>query len=555
MRNYIYGMIALMWTLSSCKKVLEKFPNDSPSNVTFLQSKVELDLAVNGAYNNLWLTYSASGQFEYVLDNVTDIGWDRNNGFMTFMGNGTILPSTPDIASLWAHYYSGIARCNYIIANLGKVRDASSEELNSAKGQVLFLRAYWYLQLVTLWGDVPLVLEPQGVSDNEVPRTAVATIIDRLLADMDEAAPYLPASWPAASRGRVTRGAVWALKSRIALFAGRHEVAAAAAAQVINAGTYTLYNNYQNLFTYAGESNAEVIFEIYYTYGLKDHRMPISIFSRNSQGNSTKVPTQSMVDSYECTDGLPIDESPLYNPATPFLNRDPRLRQTIAVPGDIFLGFQFETYRDSVQCWDFNTTPARRIPNQDATNPFATFTGYCWKKTADNADKGAFRNASSLNCILIRLGEVLLNYAEAKIELNQIDQSCLDAINAVRQRPTVAMPPIPAGKSQAQMREIIRRERKVELAMEGLRLQDIRRWRIAEKVMPGPLYGRPQKPFNYADQGVPAIDADGAINYSAYANVLALVEQRIFNPQRDYLLPIPQREMDINSLLVQNPNY
>jgi hypothetical protein len=153
------------------------------------------------------------------------------------------------------------------------------------------------------------------------------------------------------------------------------------------------------------------------------------------------------------------------------------------------------------------------------------------------------------------LAEVLLNYAEAKIELNQIDASCLEAINRIRQRPTVNMPPIAPGKTQAEMRTIVRRERKIELAMEGLRFQDIRRWKLAEKVMPGPLYGRPQKPYNYADQGVPSIDADGVVHYDGYADKLSVIEQRSFDPQKSYLLPIPQRELDVNKELVQNPGY
>lgn len=541
--------------MASCNKVLDKYPNDNPSDVTFLQTETELKIAVNGMYNNIWFTLSASGQWEYILDNATDIGWDRNQSVVTFIGNGTVLPSSADLGTIWKHFYSGIGRANYILKNIGKVSDASQQSIDQAIGQALFLRSYWYLQLVNLWGEVPLVLEPQGVEDSQVPKTSVAQIIDQLLSDLDDAAQKLPATWPAAEKGRATKGAALALKSRVALVGGRYQEAANAAQEVIQSQQYTLYPHYENLFNYTGESNNEVIFEANYVYGIKDHRMPISIFSRTSQGNSTKIPTQSMVDSYECIDGLPIDESPLYDPTKPFINRDPRLRQTIAVPGDEFLGYQFETHKDSLQCWDYNVTPARRVANQDATNAFASFSGYCWRKSADKADLGAFRNASSLNCILIRLGEVLLNYAEAKIELNQIDQSCLDAINAVRQRPTVNMPPIPAGKSQAEMREIIRRERKVELAMEGHRLQDIRRWRVAEKLMPGPLYGRPQKPYSYPDQLTPSIDVDGKIDYSTYADKLSIIETRVFQADRHYVAPIPQRELDANKALVQNPNY
>ena len=150
---------------------------------------------------------------------------------------------------------------------------------------------------------------------------------------------------------------------------------------------------------------------------------------------------------------------------------------------------------------------------------------------------------------------MLLNYAEAKIELNEIDQSCLDAINAIRRRPSVLMPLIAAGKGQEEMRKIIRRERKVELAMEGLRLQDIRRWQIADKAMDGPLYGRPQKPYSYKDQGTPVFDDNGIPDYSSYADKLRVIEVRSFNADRDYLWPIPQSEIDVNDQLEQNPGY
>jgi hypothetical protein len=558
MKKNIYLLAIVLGTmlLNSCKDTLVKLPLDKPANVTFLQTQVELNLAVNGMYNNLWLTsVGTSGQWEMVLDNATDIGWDRNETLFTFAGKGSHNSSTLLLATVWDHFYTGIGRANYILENMNKVTDASPVVLERADAQARFLRAYWYSQLVTLWGDVPLVVKTQGLDDNQVAKSPKKEIIDLLIADLNIAIQKLPVSWPVAEKGRATKGAALALKSRIALIDSRFDIAAAAAKQIIDEKVYTLYPDYTALFNYTGESNAEVIFEINFQNGLTIHRQPLSVFSRNGQGNSTKIPTQSLVDSYECRDGLTIDKSPLYDPKQPFLNRDPRLRQTIAVPGDRFLGYQFETHKDSLMCWNYNVTPARRVANQDATNPYASFSGYCWRKTADERDLGAFRSASSLNCIVMRYGEVLLNYAEAKIELNQIDQSCLDAINLVRGRKTVEMPPITAGKTQAQMREIIRRERKIELALEGLRLQDIRRWKIAEKVMPGPLYGRPQKPFSFKDQLVPTIDMNGVINYSSYASKLSIIEQREFNPARDYVWPIPLSELDANKKLVQNPNY
>lgn len=540
----------------SCQDVLEKFPLDKPDNSTFLKNTVELDLAVNGVYNQLWLNnISASGQWETIVDCATDIAWDRNASVLTFAGNGTLNSANSTIADIWNQYYTGIGRANYVLDNLSKVQGATPQQISEAEGQAKFLRAYWYSQLITYFGDVPLIEHVQTIQDIEVARTPKKAIVDFILAELDLAAAALPKAWPTAGTGKVTSGAAMALKARVALYDERYEVAAKAAKAVMDSGAYSLHGNYEELFTYKGENNKEIIFQIQYTYGHMVHRAPVGTFSRNSQGNSTKVPTQALVDSYECIDGLTIDKSPLYNPKNPWLNRDPRLSQTVALPGQTFLGFQFETHKDSLMCWNYGVSPARRVANQDATNPYASFTGYCWRKTTDPADLGAFRSASSLNAILIRLAEVQLTYAEAKIELNQIDASVLQAINSIRGRTTVGMPAIASGKSQVEMREIIRRERKIELALEGLRLADIRRWKIAEKVMPGPLYGRPNKPYSYKDQGVPKILADGSIDYSGYSDKLSIVESRLFDSSRDYLWPIPLREMDANKKLVQNPNY
>jgi len=547
-------MLLAVFALGACESVLEKYPLDKPSDATFLSSEAELVMAVNGVYNNLW--YVRNGQIEYILDNMADISWDRNAGDFTVIGNGSHSATTALFADIWDLYYSGIGRCNFILANMGRAEgNANQEVIEQVEGQALFLRGYWYSQLIMLYGDVPFVTEPLSVENGKQTRTDKNIIVDRLLVDLDRAAELLPVSWPAADRGRATKGAALALKSRVALMHERYEEAVDAARNVLELNAYQLYPDYNALFRYAGESSSEVIFEVMFQHGIQHHSFPLCTHSRNAGGHSTKVPSQNMVDSYECIDGLPIDESPLYDPTHPFENRDPRLRQSIAVPGDVYLGYQFETHKDSVECWNYNVSPAQRIPNQDALNPYATFSGYCWRKAADPADVGSSINRSSLNFIVIRLAEVYLNLAEAKIELNEIDTECLNAINVVRGRASVNMPAVEPGKSQREMRTLIRRERKVELAMEGLRLHDIRRWKIAHLVMPGPFLGRPNKPYSYKDQGIPTIDDNGVIDYSGYIDKLTVVEQRFFNAERDYLWPIPQEEMDVNELLEQNNGY
>ncbi len=380
MKNQSIKIIAFfcLFLTIACNDILDKAPLDGPADVTFLQTEDELIMAVNGVYNDLWFhELSAAGQWEYILDCTTDISWDRNGSIFTTIGNGSQSPTDESFATIWSHLYTGIARCNFILENMDRVNDASQETKGQSDGQIRFLRAYWYSQLIALWGDVPLITKTLGLGENKTPNNNVSEIVDFLLSELDVAAQELPQSWGSADKGRATSGAALALKSRVALWAGRYDIAVSAAKQVIDSKVYQLYPNYRELFQYKGESCSEVIFEIMYQYGIEDHRMSYAVGSRNCKCTSTKVPTQSMVDSYECIDGLTIDESPLYDPAHPFENRDPRLKQTIATPGNIFLGFQFETNKDSVQCWDYNVSPPNRIANQDALNAYATFTGYC----------------------------------------------------------------------------------------------------------------------------------------------------------------------------------
>ena len=264
-----------------------------------------------------------------------------------------------------------------------------------------------------------------------------------------------------------------------------------------------------------------------------------------------------MADSWECTDGLPIDKSPLFNPKDPFKNRDPRLGYTLAVPGSVFLGFQFETHGDSTMCWNYLTN--KRVNNLEATHAYATFTGICWRKYANVEDRLAI-NDCEMNTILIRYAEVLLTYAEAKIKAGQIDASVLAAINKVRSRPSVNMPPITT-TDPTELFYAVCRERKYEFSGEGLRLFDIRRWKIAEIVMNQPLLGRMKKSYpdkapridNYGNsfyEGIPIASQGESADFK-----MRIVDRRTFNVNRDYLWPIPYIERQTNPSLVQNPNY
>jgi starch-binding outer membrane protein, SusD/RagB family len=559
MKNKIYCSIIvfLLVALSSCQKdYLDKTPLSGPSDETYFSNQDELILAVNGLYRYANYAPLDNMPLNLLLDNGTDIGWDRNNSPLQSLGKGNQDSNNGLAISVWTEAYRVIAKCNFILDNIDKVKDKSTSAIyNRSKAEARFVRAYTYQYLTDYFGGVPLITNVLTLETAQVAKTPKAEIVEFILKELTESAVDLPVSYAAADVGRATKGAALAFKARTALNNAKWAEAAEAAKAVMDLKVYSLANNYGTLFSYAGQNSPEIIWAFQYLKAsrTKTHSTPNSLLSRNGLGFANKVPSQSLVDAFPCTDGLNIDQSPLFDPKSPYKNRDPRLTFTIAVPGSIFYNYQFETHRDSVKCWNYNTTPATRVDNQDALNAFATFTGYCWKKYIDLDDK-ADRSNSEINVIQTRYAEILLIYAEAKNELGQLDQSAYDAINLVRTRPSVNMPLIPAGQSTASFRSLVRKERLYELAMEGLRLSDLRRWRIADKAMTGNFYGRVQRGLL---AGPPQIDENGLANYNNVANRtdLRIIETRVFDAGRDYLWPIPNIETVTNPKLIQNPKY
>jgi hypothetical protein len=550
-------MIAILLLAgSACNKdYLDKDPLSGPSNQSFFTSQDELILAVNGIYTAMAITPTDAMPYNTTIDATTDINWDRNTSGLQALGKGNQDSNSDYALNLWTGFYKLIARCNFILDNINKVKDVTTPAIYArCIAEARFGRAYAYQNLIELYGGVPLVTKMLSLNDAQLPRNSKEEVLTFVLTELDEAAKDLPVTYSAADIGRATKGAALAFKARAALFNQKWDVAAEAAKAVMDLNTYNLHPNFGELFTYNGQSSKEIILALQYLKTAKrTHSVPRNLLSRNGQGTANKVPSQSLVDSYECTDGLTIDKSPLYDPAKPFVNRDPRLSFTVALPGSTYFNYQFETHKDSLKCWNYNINPATRIDNQDAINAYASFTGYCWRKYVDLTDKVDVSN-SELNIILIRYAEILLTYAEAKIEAGQIDASVYTAINLVRQRPSVNMPAIPSGLSQAELRSIVHKERLYELAMEGVRLFDIRRWKIAEQIMTGPFYGRIAKGLLAS---APVIDMNGIAKYDNVPNKadMRVIETRRFNVNRDYLWPIPNIEIVTNPKLTQNPGY
>ncbi|MDR1723254.1 MAG: RagB/SusD family nutrient uptake outer membrane protein [Tannerella sp.] len=566
-----YFILISILLLASCSDFLDKAPLDSPSDKTFLANETEINMAVVGCYTNLWANWEGM-PFYLAFDVLSDNGWDRNTNDVQKLAQGANDAQSSFVQQVWRECYSGISRCNYLINNLSKVEGTvSASVLTQAKAEGQFLRAYYYHYLIDMFGDVPLLLENVTLDNAEVPRSPKEEVLTQIFKDFDEAAAVLNTTNKPTS-GRPTKQAALALKARIALYNEKWDVAIAAAQQVmqLEGSAVELDPDFRNIFTYEGQDSKEILFSIQYLFGYQVHPIYRLFGGRNGGGHANKVPSYQLVDSYECSDGLNIDKSPLYNPAKPWDNRDPRLAWTFALPssgysdwqnepGCIFQGFQFETHRDSVKCWNYHTSPASYIDNQDALNAYASFSGINWRKYVNDKNYGDVNNCDN-NIAVIRYAEVLLTYAEAKVKAGQADASVYTALNKIRTR--AGMPEI-KDLSANDLFYAIARERRHELAGEGQRLSDIRRWKIAEKVMNGFVLGRMQKSY---PKVAPVIDQWGTPDYDAAGIPIAsddndpntsmrTVDKRIFNPAKDYLWPIPYIERQTNPALTQNPNW
>lgn len=515
---------SLITVLPGCKKnILDTVPNDRISSEIYWKTESDARNAVNAIYTSL----DAVNLFN--LDGVSDIG--HTNTVFTAeytIENGSYDATHSRVQTEWNSGYRGISLANALLDNIDKVVSTNTALINQFKGEAKALRAYFYMKLRGLYGDVPLVTTTISPADGKaVTRASASVVMDFIDKELAEAAALLPATYAAADKGRITKGAALALKARADLWAGKYADAATAAKQVMDLNVYSLLPEYGKLFTYAAENNVEVILDKGFLAGTYAHNAFAFMgpYSQKSSG-STYVPVKALVDLYPMKNGKAItDPTSGFDPQKPYLNRDPRLRFTMYVDGDALPSGIL-----------FSPTPGGGGADEVAKTQYNTTTGFSLKKYCSAEDFAAPAN-SGLNFILLRYAEVLLTYAEAKIEQNQIDATVLDAINKVRTRSDVGLPALTAGLSQAEMRAAVRLERTLELAWEGWRLFDIRRWKTAETVMSGKVYG-----MTYYKSGSPVT-----------VEVPSVV--RSFNAAKHYLWPVPQNEKNLNPGLGQNPGW
>lgn len=507
-------LAVLVMTLASCSDFLDREPTDY-STTGFYKSEEAIRDGASGVYNYLYLdgmTGFYNIPFAIYLDHFTPLALPRDQN--TTIGAGTLNPDLAQVSYFWNNLYVLVARANGVIEGSKEYIDGLSDLAKQYVAEVRVLRAFAYYHLIATFGDVPFYTSPVTVDQYTDARTDRTVVLDFILDDLETAAGALP--WTATDRGRVDRAVAYGLKARVALLGGSlnyggkgadyFAIAATAAQKVI--GQRALAANFDDLFNTTGQAKADVrnelLFELMYSRQSpqKAHSTAFGQISRNT-GQTGRHPAMILADMYECIDGLRIDESPLYDPKKPQQNRDPRFRSTLWMHGDTVTVFSgtlqthvIEAYRTTTMFYDYTTATWYSRNNDDINSAaaWASFcnagAGYIWAKFSNETAEN-INDVASFNIPVMRYAEVLLSYAEAKIELNQLDQSVYDAINNVRRR--AGMPDVSADRmgNQNKMRQLVRRERKVELVLEGVFFVDMRRWGIGDLVNDEPSYGHP----------------------------------------------------------------
>lgn len=564
MKSLQYIILIGFMLFTACDEAIERYPLDVPSAETFYKNEIEIQGGVNACYTFLVAGNNGYLTPEYSWDALADVVFIRGGGFAQNMLMSVTDYKDGYFRSLWLSMYQGISRCNLMLEKIETLKDKlPAEKVKQFQGEIYFLRAYYYLRLTNMFGDVVYLDKtiksvPEG---KQVTRTPKAEVLQKIYADFDKSAELLATS-TVKTLGRATWGAAMSFKARAALQNNDWATAATAAKAVIDSKKYSLMPKYETLFTEAvlnSASNTEQILTQGHLVTANNATAFAQYTSARSVpgGYTTIVPTQNMLDSYLCTDGLDISKSPLYDKAEPYKNRDPRLKYSFVLPGDMWNGYIYDTRKDKPTTLNSAGATVKNLDSYNSTE-FTSFTGYMIRKYYD------FKYATKLTqCenpfMLCRYAEVLLTFAEAKIELNQIDADCLNAINLVRGRSDVNMPAVTAG-SQMEMRRIVRTERKVELWNENLRYQDLLRWKRAEVVLKRPILGRPVLgDFNlypavtFDEYGDPVYDET---NYVPHPSTdYRILIRTNFNKDRDYLWAIPETELNLNPGLGQNPGW
>lgn len=574
MKKYIQIFaVFLMVTVTGCQDLDREFVTTIGQN-EIEQSFSNVQALLNAIYNDIpdgtvyiggaAMMSSATDESEFTLET------NAVQGFNTGSWNAI---SNPDL--VWGTYYRGIRRVNQFLLSTGKINldpwkldpspsaqavyNTNLAAVNRWKYEARFLRAFFYFELVKRYGGVPLLNEALTLESDfsEVKRNTLNECIQFISSECDSAALKLPlngstAPYVAATDlGRVTKVAALALKSRVLLYAAsdlfntsswaggfsqpelislpagdrnaRWKAASDAAKAVIDADALPGLGAYKSLFNTFNDK--EIIFTRRNgaSNQFEKNNSPIG-FNLGLSGNT---PSQDLVDAYEvkinATTAVKFDWNDPAMASNPYANRDPRLGFSIVTNNSTF-----GTPSRAVQLFN-GGVDAKPIIN-------ASKTGYYLRKYQIESLNLLNGNTGVHSWIIFRYPEIYLNYAEALNEWSPGNADIKKYVDMVRARTGVAMPPLPAGLSQSEMRERIRNEKRVEFAFEDHRFWDVRRWMQGSAYFAKPLTG-----VDVTRTG------DNTFTYKPFK-----VEDRVFEPKM-YLYPIPQGDINISKALVQNP--
>ncbi len=565
----LYYIIILLFLLVSCTdEILDKKPLDRYSETDVWSDPKLAELFVNEVYNGIE-TYVTGGlcPSSMVDDAYSNFNWCNERSIIT---HGLLTPDNSVKTTIyssstngrWLFYYKNIRSIN-IFFSKAKDLHGNDDLVNRMKGEMYFLRAYCYSELVNFYGGVPLVKKAFDLdSDFKVAKSTYDEGIGFIAEQCDSAVMFLPYNQSSDNTGRATKGAALALKAQELLYAAsplynggsynatKLQKAKAATEAVINLSNgsqkmYSLYspNDYRKIFL--DFNNSEVIFAQYESSAnFKDRQntMNRDLAMNSIHGYGAYNPLQQLVDAFEVTNGsqtvIPatydknsgrmVTTSSLYDDQNPYKNRDPRFYANLLYDGAIYGG------NNTVETF----VGGKDSPQSEMEGWNASQSGYLVRKfTSEKQAAFVFPEVENMMWIVYRLSEFYLNEAEILFELGTTDSQGHDAlwyVNQIRQRGCVNMPAYTSVD-----REKIRHERRVELCFEGNRYYDVRRWQIYDQVLGLPAYGiRIEK------------QADGSKKYSV-KTVDNLVK---FDP-RIYYIPIPTSEINKDPNLGQSPGW
>jgi hypothetical protein len=435
-----------------------------------------------------------------------------------------ISPNNP-VLSDYSYEYNRIRRINEFLFGLENYATYDEADKTLMEAQARFFRGFLHFMLVRSHGGIIIRDYIDGPNEAFKARSTESECYDFIIKEMDFAAANLPREWDNADLGRLTRGGVLGYKSRVLLYAERWQDAVDAAEEVIKeeGDLYQLESDYDKVFKTKDSKEGVLSYRFGGTLGHGFHKLYSPKGDKSEGVIGIAGPTLEMVDSYRMADGSEFDWNNPDHAANPYENREPRFYASVLYNGASWKGRTIETFVGGTDGFE---------PYGAQQSAGGTTTGYYIRKMID--EDAPMDGVSSQTWYEVRYAEVLLNHAEALNELGR-GAEALVSLNKVRER--AKLPKITVTDKEA-LREIIREERKVELAFEGHRLWDLRRWRIAVDVLDGKrMHGT-------------KITKDG--DAFTFETVECDDRNRVFK-ESYYKLPVPQSEIDNNPLCKQTP--